>query len=113
MLVATQQDLYIQKYAHHWIYNLVLRKVRECSLVDGTWIMCSMTAVLEYLPLPSVHRLDLFKFIHGERQIISVATDLRTWHRYHSMLVDLLRLHDITHHFVKLACSSRAYGSDK
>ena len=48
----------------------------------------------------------------AQRQFISVTTDLGTWRRCHYMLVVLLHLHDVTHHFVKLACSSRVYGSN-
>ena len=66
MLVATRQDFCIQKYDHRWIYNPVLQKVRECSLVDETRVMCSMTAGLEYLLLLSVQSLNLVSGLnHG------------------------------------------------
>jgi hypothetical protein len=66
MLVATQQDFYIQTYARHSIYNPIPRKVRECSLVDETWVMCSKTAGLEYLPFPNVQCLKtLGSVVHG------------------------------------------------
>ena len=62
MPVARQRDLGNQIYAHHWIYNPVPLKVRECSLVDETWVVCSMILGLERLPLPSVQCLKVFDF---------------------------------------------------
>jgi hypothetical protein len=64
MLAATQQGFCIQKYAHRWIYIPIRPKVRGCSLADGVWVMCSMTAVLKRLPSPSVHRLKFYGFSH-------------------------------------------------
>ena len=85
MPVATQQDLGNQIYAHHWMYNPIPRKVRGCSLVDGTWVTCSMKAGLEHLPLPNVQRLNVSSV--KERQFIGVGTHPGTWHRYPYMLV--------------------------
>jgi hypothetical protein len=87
MLAVTQQDLGNQIYAHHWIYNPILRKVHGCSLDDGTWVMCSMTAGLEHLSLPNDQRLNVSGFSHGEQQFLGVTTYPDTWHRYHYMLV--------------------------
>jgi len=74
MPVVPQQDLGNQMYAHHWIYNPFPRKVRRCSLVDGTWVMCSMMAGLEHLPSSNVQRLNVSGFSHNEQQFIGVAT---------------------------------------
>jgi hypothetical protein len=90
MPVATQQDSGNQIYAHQWIYNPIPRKVRGCSFVDGTQVMCSMMAGLEHdehLLLPSVQHLNISGFSHKEQQFISVATHPGTWHRFHYMLV--------------------------
>ena len=57
MPVAAQQDLCTQKYVRRWIYNPIPRKARERSLVDETWVRCSMTAALGYLPSLSVQGL--------------------------------------------------------
>ena len=67
MFVATQNDECIQKYAHLQIYILVPREVRVRSLVGGTRVMCSMMVGLEYLPLPSVQRLNISGFSHKEQ----------------------------------------------
>lgn len=85
MIVVTHEDECIQKHAHLQIYDPVLRGVRERSWVGGTWLVCSMMAGLEHLPLPNVQRLNISGFSHKEQRFIGVATDPGTWHRYHYM----------------------------
>jgi hypothetical protein len=81
MPVATQQDLCTQKYVRHWICSPIPRKARERSLVDETWVRCSMTAALGYLPSLSDQGLYWCGLSREKQHFTSVATDRGTWRR--------------------------------